>query len=738
MNKKFICATEEYCSFDKYVSAPYFRKTFELDFAPEEAEISICGLGFYVLYVNGFNITKGALAPYISNPDHICYYDTYDIKKHLTKGKNVIAVMLGNGFNNSFGGVVWDMDKAEWRSAPRVALELSATNKDRTLSIVADESFRVHASPIFFDDLRMGEYYDANKEIDGWNEIEFDDSFWGNARIAPVPRGKLKRCIAEPIRVTKKLSPVRILKQEDGYIYDFGENNAGVCTLRISANRGQRIELWHGEEIKDGKFDNISTIHNGPETQFYKEYGQKDVFIAKGDGIEEYTPSFTYHGFRYVLVKGITEEQANAELLTYQVMSSELKKIGGFHCSVETVNTLFEMVERSDISNFYYFPTDCPHREKNGWTGDASMSAAHTVLLFDVEKSWCEWLDNIRLAQAEDGMLPGIVPTYDWGYDWGNGPAWDSVIFNLPYQLYKKRGNTDVIIQNASTMVRYLNYILQKRNEDGLVAIGLGDWAPVGKKNSDDYTVPLEVVDSIIIMDMAKKADEMFRAVGYVHQADFANEIYHDFRNGIRTHLIDKKTLSVKGNSQSGQAMALYYGVFNPDEKEKAFENLMRYIAQKNNSFDCGFLGMHVLFHVLSEFGQSDLAYEMITKKDYPSYAHLIEQGETTLVESFQPDGTPCGSHNHHFLGDIGRWFITDIAGLNVVNSERVEIKPSFIKKIDSASAYYYLPCGKVEVSWRREKEEIILAVNCDTGIQCDIRLPEESKGSVVITRISK
>lgn len=734
MNKKFICAAEEYCSFDNYVSAPYFRKTFELDFAPEEAEISICGLGFYVLYVNGFNITKGALAPYISNPDHICYYDTYHIKKYLKKGKNVIAVLLGNGFNNPFGGAVWDMDKAEWRSAPRVALELSAANKDRTLSIVADESFKVHASPIFFDDLRMGEYYDANKEIDGWNEIEFDDSSWGNALIAPVPRGKLKLCSAEPVKIRKELFPVRILKQEDGYIYDFGENNAGVCTLRIAADKGQRIELWHGEEIKDGKFDNTSTIFDGPNTQFYKEYGQKDVFIAKGEGIEEYTPSFTYHGFRYVLVKGITKEQANTKLLTYRVMSSDLKKIGGFHCSDETVNTLFEMVERSDISNFYYFPTDCPHREKNGWTGDASMSAAHTVLLFDVEKSWCEWLGNIRLTQAEDGMLPGIVPTYDWGYEWGNGPAWDSVIFNLPYQLYKIRGNTDVIIQNANTMMRYLHYILQKRNEDGTVAIGLGDWVPVGKRNSDDYTVPLEVTDSIMVMDMAGKAAEMFRAIDYVHQANFAAEVYQDFRNVIRSQLIDKKTLSVTGDSQSGQAMALYYGVFEAEEEEKAFKNLMRYIAQKNNNFDCGFLGMHVLFHVLSKFGQSELAYEMITKKDYPSYAHLIEQGETTLVESFQPDGTPCNSHNHHFLGDIGRWFITDIAGLNVVNSERVEIKPSFIKKIDSASAYYYLPHGKVEVRWGREKEKIILTVHCDPGIQCDIKLPEELKDKVVIT----
>jgi len=737
MNKNFICATNEYCSFEKYISAPYFRKSFEVDFIPEDAEISICGLGFYVLYINGINITKGMLAPYISNPDHICYYDSYNVKEYLKIGKNVISIMLGNGFNNPFGGRVWGMDRAEWCSAPRVSLDFSATSKERKIHIISDESFKVSASPIFFDELRMGEYYDANKEIDGWNKVEFDDNSWGNAIVSTAPRGDMRLCTAEPIRVTKKLSPKSIIKQEDGYVYDFGENNAGVCTLRISAYSGQKIELWHGEELKDGNFDNTSVIFDRPGTQFYKEYGQKDIFIAKGEGIEEYTPTFTYHGFRYVFVKGITEKQANPELLIYNVMSSDLKNLGGFRCSDEIANTLFEMAERSDISNFYYFPTDCPHREKNGWTGDASMSAAHTVLLYDVEKSWCEWLNNIRLAQTEEGMLPGIVPTYEWGYEWGNGPAWDSVIFNLPYQLYKKRGNTQVIVQNANAMIRYLNYILQKRNSNGTVAIGLGDWVPVGKA-SEEYDVPLEVTDSIMVMDMAKKASEMFAAIGYSHQADFANEVYKDFRNVIRTQLVDKNSLVVQGESQSGQAMALYYSVFEQDEEEGAFEKLMQYISENNNNFNCGFLGMHVLFHVLSKFGQADLAYEMITKKEYPSYGHLIELGETTLTEQFMPDGVYCGSHNHHFLGDISRWFITSIAGLNVINTSKVEIKPNFIKKIDYATAYYCLPTGKVEVNWTREKEKILLIVKCAKNIQCDIRIPDELKNEVIISYSTK
>lgn len=721
MNKKFICASKERCTFEKNVSAPYFRKNFKLEELPQKAEISICGLGFYVLYINGINITKGALAPYISNPDHFCYYDTYDVTEYLNTGQNVIGIVLGNGFYNPFAGAVWNFDKADWINAPCVALNFDADGK---ILFEADESFKTHSSPIIFDELRMGEHYDANKEVCGWNTVGFNDSEWDNAYFAPAPRGKLTVCEAEPIEVIKEIEPVNIFRQDNDFVYDFGENNAGVCTLKIKAYKGQRIELWHGEIFANGLFDNYSTIFDRTDAPFYPEYSQKDVYIAKGEGIEEYTPKFTYHGFRYVLVKGITEEQATKELLTYNVMSSDLDEIGGFNCSDETINTLFEMVKRSDRSNYYYFPTDCPHREKNGWTGDISMSADHMIMLYDIEKSSREWMKGLRAAQIESGQIPVIVPTSDWGYDWGTGPAWDSVLFNLPYLLYKIRGCTDIVKENSHAMVRYLDYILTKRNENGTISYGLGDWCPVGKAEHQ-YNVPLEFTDTVMVMDMARKASEMLSAIGKNHQAAFAKNVYDDFRRTIRNELLDKKTMTIKGNSQSGQAMALYYGVFEKEEEQQAFDRLLEIIEANDNNFDSGFLGLHVLFHVLSEFGQSELAYKMIVKKEFPSYAYLIERGETTLVEMLRDDNYRRGSHNHHFFGDIARWFITRIAGLNVIDSKTVQIKPNFIENLDHASAYYELPTGKISVSWKRAGCGISLSVDSVDGIEYDIILPD-------------
>ena len=724
MNKHFIKASNDFCDFENHVAAPYIRKKFDLDFVPESAEISICGLGFYVLYINGVDVTKGLLAPYVSNPEQYCYYDTYDVRKHLKKGENVIGVILGNGLINGFGGTLWDFEKLENRDTPLLSLELTAECGEGKVTIIADESFKVHPSPITFDELRMGEHYDANLEIDGWNLPGFDDSCWNKALCAKGPRGRLKKCEAEPIVRTGEIKPVKIIKNKKGYIYDFGVNNAGLCKLKIDAAKGQKIVLTHCENIDENdEPDRVSITFGGPGSEYFTPNNQVDVYTAKGNGTEEYMPHFTFHGFRYVEVTGICDEQATPELLTYYTYSSDLKKIGEFECSDETVNTLFEMVKRSDRSNFFYFPMDCPHREKNGWTGDASLSAARMILEYDTTVSWREWLNSVRASQTEAGQLPGIVPTYTWGYEWGNGPAWDAVLFNLPYEAYKNRGDTEIIKENAGAMVRYLDYIIKRRSEDGTIAFGLGDWLPVGHFEVD---TPLVVTDTIVTMDNVKKAAEMLSAVGQKHQADFARAIYMDLRSTIREKLVDKDTLAVFGNTQTAQAMALYYGVFEPYEEEKAFDVLMEYIKAKDNNFDSGCLGMHVLLHVLVKFGQGELAYHMITKKEYPSYAHLIEMGETTMVEQFMPDGERCGSHNHHFFGDIGRWFINHIAGLNIVDSKTVEIKPVFLSKIEWAKASYELPCGKVSVDWKRDGEDIILDVSCPSDVKYTV---EVSKG---------
>ena len=342
-SKKFVAATKEYSDYGTHIPAPYFRKKLMLTKNIKKAKIRICGLGFYELYVNTKRITKGLLAPYISNPDDILYYDEYDITDLLQYGRNVLGFLLGNGMLNSFGGNVWDFQLASYRSAPKLAFALELEYEDGNIAIIeADQSLKTHPSPILLDDLRCGEIYDARLEITDWNSQNFDDSTWENAIFAETPRGETRLCEAEPIGVLKTLKPVSIKKGhityfpncvekvpvfalqnelKEGYIYDFGENLAGNIRLKIQGERGQKVSLQFGELLADDGGLDLRAMHFQPQ-----RYDHRITYYLKGEGVEEYTPTFTYHGFRYCMVSGISKEQATSELLTYEVMSSELKK----------------------------------------------------------------------------------------------------------------------------------------------------------------------------------------------------------------------------------------------------------------------------------------------------------------------------------------------------------------------------------------------------------------------------
>ena len=412
--KSFIRASEAYNTFEHHVPAPYLRRAFQIDHEAK-ANVIITALGFYELYLNGERITKGRLAPYISNPDDLVYCDTYEVT--LRAGENVLGVWLGNGFTNNPGGHIWDFDIAAFRAAPQMALCLTYTDKSgEAHCIESDETWRTESSPLLFDDYRFGEIYDGRLEIPGWNTIGFDDSAWKFAERAPQPRGEKRLCTAEPIDIVNELKPISVTKTEKGYLYDFGINTAGVCRLCVRGELDQRIELRHGEHLKNGLPDVENIWFKREHWARDLEYVHKDVYTCRGDGEEVYTPAFTYHGFRYVLVSGITEAQATEDLLTALEMHSLLEERGSFSCSDETANKLQQMTRQSDVTNFYYFPTDCPQREKNGWTADAALSSEHILLNLGAEKSYREWLRAIVKAQDNNGALPGIVPTSGWGF----------------------------------------------------------------------------------------------------------------------------------------------------------------------------------------------------------------------------------------------------------------------------------------------------------------------------------
>ena len=715
---RFIRATGEYNTFEKHIPAPCFRKTFEAPGGTGRLVITACG--FYELYLNGVRHTKGALAPYVNDPDHILYYDVYDLP--LVPGENVLGILLGNGLQNNPGGYIWDFHLLPCRGAPQFALRLAWEGG----CLESDGSFRTAPSGITFDDYRFGEHFDARREEWGWTEPGFDDSHWGYAIPAPAPKGEPRVCEAEPIVVTQELKPLSITPEGEGYRYDFGVNAAGVCRLKVTGRPGQQIDMVHGEWVKpDGTLD-LERIWFHREEELWQRdlpYLHRDRYICRGGGEETYVPRFTYHGFRYVLVTGITAEQATKDLLTYLVMNSDLPERGGFSCPDETLNKLQEITRRSDLANFYYFPTDCPQREKNGWTADASLSAEHMLLNLGVEKSWREWHRNIRKAQNAEGQIPGIIPTCSWGYD--TGPAWDHVLAELPYQVYKYRGEADLILDSAESFLRYLHFITTRLTPEGLIDYGLGDWCQTGRE-AGAHEAPRIFTSSVMAMDMAKKMAFLFGEVGLEDQQRLAASVAEGLRTAIRRELIDFTAMTAPGSCQTSQAMAIHYDVFEQEEKEAAFQKLLELIRKSGDLMDVGVLGARVLFHVLAEFGYADLALKMIRGPEFPSYGYWLECGATSLWENFFP-GDVADSRNHHFWGDISHFFLRQLAGIRLnptgKDVNHLDIVPRFAQSLSHAEGWHLAPAGKIVSSWVREGDLIRLTLQIPQAMTGQIRL---------------
>lgn len=693
------------------MNAPLFRKVFPFGQCGKQAAIKIAAVGFYRLFLNGKELTKGFFAPYISNPNDYVYYDEYDVGS-LLEETNVLCILLGNGFANAMDGGVWDFESASYRSAPKVALELTA---DGACILKTDETFEVYPSAITYDDLRAGERFDARLI----REELFTASYCGDAAkravLAKAPEGELRHCTSQPVKICEKIYPAAVIPSGDGYVYDFGSHGAGVYALNVTARAGQEIDLTFAEVLQRGVPDYTNTTCGAKSP---KEYVQHDIYICK-EGAQEYTPSFTYHGFRYIYVRGITKDQATESLLTALMLSNDAKTTGTFECDNRIVNGIESCTVRSNRSNLIVIPTDCPQREKNGWTGDTFLSAEQFLYHSDCGASLREWLNNVRKAQKPNGQLPGIVPTAGWGFAWGNGPAWDGVLIELTDQLYRFYGDKSVIRENVRAVLLYFEFLKTKINESGCIAFGLGDWCETGTLAEDGYSTPNEVTDTLLCIRLAQKAAFLLEelAMDAEELLSFRARLVSAFR---RKYMIGGVT-TVK--TQTAQAMAIGCGVVLKEESDEAHRALKELVEREGGHFKTGVIGFKYLFDALTAGGNEELAFRAVARRDFPSFGYWLDRGATTLWEAFnrlkeeegvfvREDGGRILSLNHHFWGSVTAWFYRTLAGIDILTAERVTIAPHFIQGLNRVRAEAGNGIHLVSVSWQRRGAEIELTVN--------------------------
>jgi alpha-L-rhamnosidase len=703
--------------------APFFRKVINLA-AVRRARVYLCGLGYHELYINGVRVGDAVLSPAFTRYDRRALYLTYDVTALLNPGENVFGVILGNGFYNQAARDAWYFEKSPWRASPRLLFQAHVEQEGGgELALVSDASWKTVEGPILFDGTRLGETYDARLELPGWNAPGYDDSSWFPARTVEAPRGRLVAQSLPPTRVTRTLRPVKLWQTRAGAaVFDLGQNIAGWACLRVSGPAGTQITLRYGELLTpDGEVDqsNINSL-------VYPEQGevQVDRYILKGDGVELYEPRFSYHGFQYVEVAGAPGQLTLDDLLGCLVHTA-FSRAGSFTCSSETVNRLQACTEWSYVNNFVGYPTDCPQREKNGWTGDAHLAAEAGLYNFHAETAYWKWLDDLADEQREDGALPGIVPTSGWGYDWGNGPCWDSAAILIPWYIYLYRGDQAILERCYPMIRRYLEYLAEKSGGGGLLSLGLGDWVPPYGR-PEDYTAPLTLLSSAYYYMDVQIGSQVARLLGFAQDASRYAELAEKLSQRFNALFYDSISGLYAGGSQTAQGMALYAGLAQPEERPRAVRQLVAEIRQQKGRINAGIHGAKAVLNALAENGFHAQAYHLITQPQYPGWTWWLTQGATTLWETW--DG--AASRNHIMFGDISAWFYKYLAGIrpdpDQPGFKRVLIRPYLAEGLEWVRAEHHCPYGAIRSAWQRHGERF----------QMEITLPANTTGWVYLPRL--
>jgi alpha-L-rhamnosidase len=695
----------------------YYRRVYTLDQEVERARAYICGLGYYELYINGRKVGDRVLDPAFTAYDKRALYSTYDVSDYLQKGKNCIGVIVGNGWYNMHTEAVWNFNQAPWRDTPQFILQMPVEYKDDSNNemLVSDESWTVNTGPIVFDCIRNGEVYDARKEVPGFEKACYKMLDWPGVRVVESPTKSLEAQQNPPIRVTEDMKPKSISEPKPGvYVVDMGQNFAGWVKLKAKAPAGTKVDLKYGERLYDN-----GTVNQEQIAKYVKHPRfQKDTYIFKGEGTEVYEPRFMYHGFRYVEISGLPAKPSLDDI-TGRVVHTDFPSAGRFECSNELLNKIQEAARWSYRSNFHGYPEDCPHREKNGWTADAHLASGLGMWNFFNVSAYEKWINDFPDVREgpEKRFFPGIVPTAGWGYEWGNGPAWDIAYILIPWGLLNFYGDQDIVEKHYSVMKDYVAY-LGTVAEDHIVKYGLGDWVPAKTTTPNELTSTFcYYYDARLLSAMAYQLNKQADARRY---ADLAQQIKKAFNRTF----YDKEKGYYEPGSQTAQACALYGGLVNEDQKEKVLNYLIEDIRKQDYHLDTGVLGAALVLEVLEDEDKVDIVYEIVSRDTYPSWGYWIEQGATTLWEDWKGEA----SRNHVFFGFVSDTFCNALAGIRLVSGyhafHRIRIKPGIVKGLDWAKADYDSIAGQISSYWKGKPGDYVLNVTIPAGSAAAVHLP--------------
>jgi len=701
--------------------APLLRTTFLVKGPVQRATAYICGLGYHELSLNGAKVGDHVLDPPITNYDKRALYVTHDVTAQLQPGKNAVGVELGSSWYNSAIKDVWDFYQAPWRALPQLLFQLHIEYADGTVQdVVSDGSWKMAPGPTVFEQMRVGEVYDARLAKTGWNTAAYDDHAWASAAVRTGLKGTLAAANVEPIKVLATVKPVAVAEPQPGvYVFDLGQNLTGWPRLSVRGPASTAVRMVCGERLNPNGTVNIDDIRKFLATPDF----QTDTCILGGDGPMTWEPKFTYHGFQYVQIQGLPEKP-RPDTLVACVVHTAFERTGTFECSHPLLNKIEHATVWSYISNFVGFPTDCPHREKNGWTGDAQLAVQMGLEHFNSQAAYTRWMNDLQDAQRPDGKLPCIIPTGGWGYDKLDGPAWEAAYFLIPWEMYRQSGDRRILESHYDSYKKWIDWYT-RRAKNNIVTYGLSDWVPAKTKT------PALITSTGYYYRAIQIAAQVAQWLGRTDDAQSYRDLAAKVRQAFNTTFFDAATGQYVKGTQTALSCALYQDLVEPDQRQRVADNLAHAVQASAGHIDTGILGSKYILRALSDNGHADLAWEMATQKTPPSWGAWMEKGMTTLAEDW---GT-SSSLNHVMFGDISSWFMEYLAGIRPDNQapgyKRILIHPLLLGDLAWAKATRQSLYGTIATNWSRTGSDFTLQLVIPANTTALVYIPAKDAQSV-------
>lgn len=712
-----------------YKPAPYFRKEITTDKTIKTARAYVAAAGLYEFYINGKKAGNRMLDPMFTKFDSRNLYTTLDITSYLQNGKNAFGVLLGNGWYNHQSTAVWKFDKAIWRNRPRCLINIRITYSDNTTeTIVTDETWKTTDSPVIFNSIYTGEHYDARKEISNWNKPDFNDSNWEKSILVKAPSPKLVSQQLYPIRVTDRLKPIKINRVNDTLtVFAFPKNIAGTVSFSIKkAPAGTIFRIKHAERLYQNGMVDLSNIDLHYRPTDNTDPFQTDIFIAKGNEKESFSPKFNYKGFQFVEVTSSQPFKLEDDDLVALELHSDVPVAGKIKTSNKVFNKIWEATNSSYLANLFGYPTDCPQREKNGWTGDAHTNVETGLYNFDGITIYEKWLADHQDEQQPDGGISNIVPNPGaFGYEFATGPDWTSSIAIIPWKIYEFYGDAGLLTKTYPNIKKYVDLIDQKY-PSGITDWGLGDWVPVKSVSSKPLTSTMYYYADVLIL--AKTA----KLLGKTGDAEHYFKLAEKIKTAFNEQFLNKSTYLYCSGTQTELSGPLYWGLVPDEFRQKVAGNLYKKVQETNFHLDVGLLGTKSLLNALSENGYADAAYKIASQEDFPSWGYWIKNGATTLYENWPLNVEKNdASLNHIMFGEIGAWMYKGIGGIfpdeNSPGFKHIILKPNFVSGLDFFESEHISSYGKIVSDWKRKNEKILYKVIVPPNTSATLYLEKKS-----------